>query len=55
MVKQSYSIIPEAIKGGGDGVYEPEILIGGGFPAAEGWYATIPRRICWMIRNAPIG
>jgi branched-chain amino acid transport system substrate-binding protein len=41
VVKQSYNIIPEAIKGGGDGVYEPEILIGGGFPAAEGWYATI--------------
>jgi branched-chain amino acid transport system substrate-binding protein len=41
VVKQSYNIIPDAIKGGGDGVYEPEILIGGGFPAAEGWYATI--------------
>jgi branched-chain amino acid transport system substrate-binding protein len=41
VVKQSYSIIPDAIKGGGDGVYEPEILSGGGFPAAEGWYATI--------------
>jgi branched-chain amino acid transport system substrate-binding protein len=41
VVKQSYDIIPTVIKGGGDGVYEPEILIGGGFPAAEGWYATI--------------
>ena len=41
VVKQSYDIIPNVIKGGGDGVYEPEILIGGGFPAAEGWYATI--------------
>jgi hypothetical protein len=26
---------------GGDGVYEPKILIGGGFPVAEGSYATI--------------
>jgi branched-chain amino acid transport system substrate-binding protein len=41
VVKQSYDIVPGIIKGGGDGVYEPEILIGGGFPAAEGWYATI--------------
>jgi branched-chain amino acid transport system substrate-binding protein len=41
VVKQSYDIIPNVLKGGGDGVYEPEILIGGGFPAAEGWYATI--------------
>ncbi|HTI83066.1 MAG TPA: branched-chain amino acid ABC transporter substrate-binding protein [Acetobacteraceae bacterium] len=41
IVKQSYDVIPNVIKGGGDGVYEPEILIGGGFPAAEGWYATI--------------
>jgi branched-chain amino acid transport system substrate-binding protein len=41
VVKQSYNILPNVIKGGGDGVYEPEILIGGGFPAAEGWYATI--------------
>ena len=29
------------IKGGGDGVYSPEMLDGAGFPAAEGWYATI--------------
>ncbi len=41
VVKQSYDIIPNVLKGGGDGVYEPEILIGGGFPVAEGWYATI--------------
>lgn len=34
-------MIPDAIKGGRDGVYEPEILSGGGFPAAERWYATI--------------
>ena len=28
------------IKAGGDGVYGAEILTGGGFPAAQGWYAT---------------
>ncbi len=41
VVKQSYDLLPGIVKGGGDGVYEPEILSGGGFPAAEGWYATI--------------
>jgi branched-chain amino acid transport system substrate-binding protein len=41
VVKQSYDLLPNIPKGGGDGVYEPEILSGGGFPAAEGWYATI--------------
>ena len=40
VVKQSYNIVPNVIKGGGDGIYEPEILIGGGFPAVEGWYVT---------------
>ena len=56
VVKQAYDIIPDVIKGGGDGVYEPEILIGGGFPAAEGWYATIaaphllddPKSAAWV-------
>jgi branched-chain amino acid transport system substrate-binding protein len=33
--------MPKMIKSGGDGVYGAEILKGGGFPAAEGWYATI--------------
>ena len=41
LVKQSYEILPSIVKGGGDGMYESEILTGGGFPAAEGWYATI--------------
>jgi branched-chain amino acid transport system substrate-binding protein len=41
VVKQSYDLLPNIPKGGGDGVYEAEILAGGGFPAAEGWYATI--------------
>ena len=60
VVKQSYDIIPNVIKGGGDGVYEPEILIGGGFPAAEGWYATIaaphllddPKSAAWVKQYA---
>ena len=29
------------IKAGGDGVYGPEMLTAVGFPAVEGWYATI--------------
>ncbi len=41
VVKQSYDILPNILKGGGDGMYESEILSGGGFPPAEGWYATI--------------
>ncbi|HEY3909396.1 MAG TPA: branched-chain amino acid ABC transporter substrate-binding protein [Stellaceae bacterium] len=41
LVKQSYDIVPKIIKSGGDGVYGAEILTGAGFPAAEGWYATI--------------
>jgi branched-chain amino acid transport system substrate-binding protein len=41
LAKQSYDIIPDAIKAGGDGVQGASFLIGSGFPAAEGWYATI--------------
>lgn len=41
LVKQSYDIIPKTIKAGGDGMYGPDTLTGGGFPAVEGWYATI--------------
>jgi branched-chain amino acid transport system substrate-binding protein len=41
VVKQSHDIIPNVIKAGGDGVYGAEILKGAGFPAAQGWYATI--------------
>ncbi len=41
LVKQSYQIIPKMIKGGGDGMVTPEILTAAGFPAAQGWYATI--------------
>jgi branched-chain amino acid transport system substrate-binding protein len=60
VVKQSYEFLPHIPKGGGDGVYEPEILAGGGFPAAEGWYATIaaphllddPKSAPWVRRFA---
>ena len=60
VVKQSYDFLPNIPKGGGDGVYEPEILAGGGFPAAEGWYATIaaphllddPKSAPWVQRFA---
>ncbi len=41
LVKQAYDILPNLIKGGGDGMYGPEVIKAGGFPAAEGWYATI--------------
>ena len=41
VVKQSYDIMPKIVRAGGDGVYGAEILKGGGFPAAEGVYATI--------------
>jgi branched-chain amino acid transport system substrate-binding protein len=41
VVKQASDILPNMIKGGGDGLYGAEILRGAGFPAAEGWYATI--------------
>jgi branched-chain amino acid transport system substrate-binding protein len=58
VVKQSYDILPGIIKGGGDGMYEPEILTGGGFPAVEGWYASLasphlleePETQSWMKR-----
>ncbi|MBV8615313.1 MAG: branched-chain amino acid ABC transporter substrate-binding protein [Acetobacteraceae bacterium] len=41
LAKQAYDIIPNVIKAGGDGVFGPEMLTAAGFPAAEGWYATI--------------
>lgn len=41
LAKQGYEIIPEAIKGGGDGMFGPEMLSAIGFPAAEGWYVTV--------------
>ena len=41
LAKQSYDLVPTLIKAGGDGMYGPSILSGAGFPAAEGWYATV--------------
>lgn len=41
LAKQAYDIIPNMIKGGGDGMYGPEILTAVGYPANQGWYATI--------------
>ena len=41
LAKQAYDIIPNMIKGGGDGMYSAEMLSAVGFPAAAGWYATI--------------
>jgi branched-chain amino acid transport system substrate-binding protein len=41
LAKQSYDIVLNMIKGGGDGVYGPTMLTSVGFPAANGWYATI--------------
>lgn len=41
VAKQGYQIIPKVIKAGGDGVFGASFLSGGGFPAVEGWYATI--------------
>ncbi|MGC8468783.1 MAG: branched-chain amino acid ABC transporter substrate-binding protein, partial [Acetobacteraceae bacterium] len=36
LAKQAYDIVPKMIKGGGDGIYAPEMLTAVGFPAAEG-------------------
>ena len=41
IAKQAYDVVPKMIKAGGDGMYGPDILQGGGFPAVEGWYSTI--------------
>lgn len=41
LVKQCHEILPGLVRGGGDGLVGPEMLTGAGFPAAEGWYATI--------------
>ncbi len=41
LAKQSYEIIPNVIKAGGDGMQSTDLLVGAGFPAVEGWYATI--------------
>jgi branched-chain amino acid transport system substrate-binding protein len=41
LVKQSYDIMPDVLKAGGDGMHQQSILAAAGFPAAQGWYSTI--------------
>ena len=41
LAKQAYEIIPKVIKAGGDGMQSADLLSGAGFPAVEGWYATV--------------
>jgi branched-chain amino acid transport system substrate-binding protein len=41
LAKQSFDIVPNVVKAGGDGMYSAEMLSAVGFPAAENWYATI--------------
>jgi branched-chain amino acid transport system substrate-binding protein len=41
LAKQAYSVVPDIIKAGGDGTYSAALLKGAGFPAMQGWYATI--------------
>jgi len=41
LTKQAYEIVPNMIKGAGDGLYGPDILTGAGFPSADGWYVTV--------------
>jgi branched-chain amino acid transport system substrate-binding protein len=41
LAKQAYDIVPKMIKSGGDGAYGPEMLSAVGYPANEGWYATV--------------
>lgn len=41
LAKQAYDILPKIVKGGGDGMYSSDVLKGAGFPAMNGWYATI--------------
>jgi branched-chain amino acid transport system substrate-binding protein len=41
LVKQSFEVMPDMIKAGGDGLHQASILAGAGFPAAQGWYSTI--------------
>jgi branched-chain amino acid transport system substrate-binding protein len=40
LAKQASEVVPNMIKGGGDGVAGGSFLKGGGFPAIEGWYGT---------------
>jgi branched-chain amino acid transport system substrate-binding protein len=56
LIKQSYEILPNIIKAGGDGLVTADLLKGAGFPACQGWYATIaaphmvddPKMAAWV-------
>jgi branched-chain amino acid transport system substrate-binding protein len=41
LVKQSFDLMPDMIKAGGDGMHQASILTGAGFPATQSWYSTI--------------
>ena len=41
VAKEAYDILPKVIKAGGDGMMAAALLTGAGFPAVQGWYATI--------------
>ena len=43
LAKQSHELLPAIIRGAGDGMFSKDFLIGAGFPAAEGWYITLPQ------------
>jgi branched-chain amino acid transport system substrate-binding protein len=55
VVKQSFDILPDVIKAGG-GLFSPDVLGGAGFPAFQGWYASMgapfvlgtPRAQSWV-------
>lgn len=40
LAKQAYDVIPNMIKGGGDGIQGGSFLKSAGFPSVEGWYST---------------
>jgi branched-chain amino acid transport system substrate-binding protein len=40
LAKQAYDIIPDMLKGAGDGIFGGSFLKPAGFPAVEGWYFT---------------
>ena len=56
LFKQSYDILPSIIKAGGDGIVTADLLKGAGFPACQGWYATLaaphmvddPKMAAWV-------
>jgi branched-chain amino acid transport system substrate-binding protein len=40
VAKQSYEILPQAVKGAGGGMYKGDVLQAAGFPAIAGWYVS---------------